>query len=228
MRKSDSPMGLRERNKNEKLRRIKQSALDLFMSKGFEDTTTREIAVRAEVGLGTVFVYAETKRDLLFLIVNDDLRECVDRASQLVRKDRSLYENLIVVLRLHYEYFAKLPELSRQVLREMNFYQSGKQAICFLETRERLVRLLTKLISQAMADRLIYSAESPEFVAQAIFALYQVDIRQWLTRDVLDLKKGTDNVGRQIMLIMTGLSARPEAIATHGLDSVPQPVRKSV
>jgi AcrR family transcriptional regulator len=215
MKKSSPPMSQRERNKSEKLRRIKKAALELFISKGFDEATTREIAVRAEVGLGTVFVYAETKHDLLFLIVNDDLRACVDKAAQLVRKDRSLLENLIVVLRLHYEYFAKVPELSRQVLREMHFYRSGKQAVRFSETRERLVRLLTKLISQAMAERLIYSVESPEFVAQTIFALYQVNIRRWLMNDGLDLKNGLDNVSRQIMLVMTGLSARPEAVAIN-------------
>lgn len=213
MPRAEIPIGLRERNKHEKVRRIKKAALDLFMSKGFENTTTREIAAKADVGLGTVFVYAETKRDLLFLVVNDELWECVEEASRLVSSDRSLFENIMVILRLHYQYFSKLPELSRQVLREMNFYRSGKQSMRFLETRERLLRLLTELIAQAMADRLIYSTESPAFVAQTIFALYQVDIRWWLTQDELDLDKGLDSVGRQIMLVMVGLSARPEAIA---------------
>jgi AcrR family transcriptional regulator len=36
------------------------------ISKGYDDTTTREIAIRAEVGMGTVFTYADNKRDLLF------------------------------------------------------------------------------------------------------------------------------------------------------------------
>jgi AcrR family transcriptional regulator len=49
----------------DKLRRIKDAARGLFLAKGFEDTTTREIAIRAGVGIGTIFVYAENKRDLL-------------------------------------------------------------------------------------------------------------------------------------------------------------------
>ena len=66
--------GLRERNKLDKVRRIKDAASDLFVQKGFDDTTTRAIASRAGVGLGTVFVYAPTKRDLFFMIVNEDLQ----------------------------------------------------------------------------------------------------------------------------------------------------------
>ena len=38
--------GLRERNKLDKLRRIKEAASELFVRKGFDDTTTREIASR--------------------------------------------------------------------------------------------------------------------------------------------------------------------------------------
>ena len=33
--------GLRERNKLDKLRRIKEAAAELFVRKGFDDTTTR-------------------------------------------------------------------------------------------------------------------------------------------------------------------------------------------
>src|ERR1700687_1389220 len=55
--------GLRERNKQEKLERIQHSARVLFTHKGFEETTTREIARRAGVGAGTLFLYAKDKRE---------------------------------------------------------------------------------------------------------------------------------------------------------------------
>ena len=54
--------GQREKNKTEKLHRIKEAARELFVLKGFDESTTREIAVRAGVGIGTVFTYAENKR----------------------------------------------------------------------------------------------------------------------------------------------------------------------
>ena len=44
---SDPMLGQREKNKIDKLRRIKDAAQELFLSKGFDDTTTREIALRA-------------------------------------------------------------------------------------------------------------------------------------------------------------------------------------
>ena len=115
--------GKRELNKEEKLRRIWTAAIDLFTSKGYDDTTTREIAKRAKVAMGTVFVYAETKRDLLFLVINDDLEACIGRARHALQADRlSLLESLLLILRIHYEYFARKPIISRVALREMYFY----------------------------------------------------------------------------------------------------------
>ena len=77
---SDNPASLRqrERNKLDKLRRIKAAARELFLEQGYDNATTREIARRADVGLGTLFSYASDKRDLLFLIYND-MQEALTR-----------------------------------------------------------------------------------------------------------------------------------------------------
>ncbi|MCG5481220.1 MAG: TetR/AcrR family transcriptional regulator [Ensifer alkalisoli] len=200
--------GLREQNKEDKLRRIKAAAFDLFVSKGFDDTTTREIASKAGVGMGTVFAYAETKRDLLFLIV-DGLEECIREASAAIRADNSLLQNLLSVLRQHYEYFARVPVVSRAALREM---QSGMQAERFNRTRDRLRLLLTQLISEAMDKGLVSSTEDPEVVAQAIFAIYQVDLRIWLSTEPLDITAGLDRLRRQIEVVMHGLSPDPAVL----------------
>src|SRR5262252_7155366 len=90
-------LGQRERNKLDKLRRIKDAARELFVAKGFDDTTTREIAIRAGVGIGTIFVYAENKRDLLFLIANDELEKVTERAEAAVQVSASLMQNLLSV-----------------------------------------------------------------------------------------------------------------------------------
>lgn len=142
--------GLRERNKLDKLRRIKDAASELFIQKGFDDTTTRAIALRAGVGLGTVFVYAPTKRDLLFMIVNEDLQEVVQRATNLVQPSRPMLDNLLRVFRAHYRYFGQQPALSRLALREMIFYAGGPEAKKFLKTRERLIGLIGDIVSLAI------------------------------------------------------------------------------
>src|SRR5262245_20839340 len=88
-------VGQREKNKRDKLLRIKNAARELFVSKGYDDTTTREIAIRAGVGMGTVFTYADNKRDLLFLIANEDLAEATRRAAADLSPRASMLTNLL-------------------------------------------------------------------------------------------------------------------------------------
>ena len=84
-------LGLRERGKLEKRRRIRQAARDVFLEKGYDDATTREIAERADVAIGTLFVYAKDKRDLLMMIINDDL----DQLNQSLVETRARMQEAI-------------------------------------------------------------------------------------------------------------------------------------
>lgn len=61
----------RERKKQETRRRIYSAAFELFLDKGFEETTVEEIAERADVGKGTVFNYFPHKTSFLAAIFED-------------------------------------------------------------------------------------------------------------------------------------------------------------
>ena len=65
-----------------------------FVAKGFDDTTMREIAVRAGVGLGTIFLYAKDKRDLLFLTINEPLEQITQEAENVFDPKAPLMDNL--------------------------------------------------------------------------------------------------------------------------------------
>ena len=151
----DMRLGQREKNKIDKLCRIKEAARQLFLSKGFDDATTREIALRAGVGIGTVFIYADNKRDLLFLVANDELEETTGEAEASVHDDASCLQNLLTVFCHHYKFFGKQPELSRLMLREMTFYDSGRQADRFQATRERVIRLVGNIMKRSLESGMI-------------------------------------------------------------------------
>src|SRR3984893_19436051 len=85
-------LGLREQNKVEKSERIRVAARELFSKHGYESATLRQIAKRAHVGLGTVFNYAQDKRDLVFLIFNEELAAVTDRALKAGQSHHSLLD----------------------------------------------------------------------------------------------------------------------------------------
>lgn len=65
----------------EKNRRILSAASDLFMRRGYAAVTTQQIAERADVAVGTVFRYADTKAELLIAVFNTLLAGAIERGS---------------------------------------------------------------------------------------------------------------------------------------------------
>ena len=215
------PMGQRERNKIDKLRRIKDAARELFIAKGFDDTTTREIAILAGVGLGTIFVYAVNKRDLLFLVVNDELENITKEAEASISEQASLLENLLDVFRRHYECFRRQPALSRLVLREMVFYDSGAQAGRFQTTRERLIELIGKVAQLAIMQESTSPSETPQFIGWTIFCIFQVELRRWLSHDDPNLREGMEALQRALTLFIRGMNPTENAlILTRDIDRI--------
>jgi AcrR family transcriptional regulator len=72
-------LGRRERNKQAKLERITAAAAELFAEHGVDDVTTQQIADRADVGTGTLFLYAKNKGELLLLVQNAHYAEALDK-----------------------------------------------------------------------------------------------------------------------------------------------------
>ncbi len=212
------PLGLRERNKLDKLRRIKDAARRLFIAKGFDDATMREIALRAGVGLGTLFLYAENKRDLLFLIINEELEAVTQKAEGEIDAAAALIDNLLAVARLHYEFFGRQPALSRLVLREMAFYDSGAQAGSFQKTRERLIGLFGTIVDLAARRKSIASPETPQFIGWTIFCIFQVELRRWLSNDVSELDTGLQALERALTLLVNGIKTPRRNSNSHRQD----------
>ena len=62
---NDEP-GLRERKKAKTRLSISEIATKMFIERGFDAVTVAEVAAAAEVSVGTIFNYFETKEDLFF------------------------------------------------------------------------------------------------------------------------------------------------------------------
>ena len=73
--------GRRAQNKEATRERIVTEALALFQSKGFDATTTKEIARKARIAEGTVFNYFRTKHDIALHFFEME----VERAIETVR-----------------------------------------------------------------------------------------------------------------------------------------------
>lgn len=198
-------LNLRERNKIEKLNRIQAAVKKLFTSQGFDATTTRQIAQEADVGLATVFLYASDKRDLLFLLYNDDLDELTTQAFSKCKADQPFLINLEQALLCFFEFYGKDKTLSKDVTREITYYTSGKNSARFQSIRERTTQCITKLVSQARVRGEITAPEEDSFIGKMIFDLHAASIRRWLSQESDDPQVGLTELIQRINLLMRGL-----------------------
>lgn len=206
-------MGLREQNKFDKCQRIRVAARDLFTKRGFDAATLRSIAKRARVGLGTLFNYADDKRDLVFLIFNEELDALTDEALAKPREGAPLVEQLLAIFGCHYRRLGKEPALSRILLQELTFYSAGKQAVAFQSIRRRLIDGIEDVVRRAQRERRIIVAEDPALIARHVFFVYSAAIRWWIAAPRPDPEQGLAELGRLLELQVGGLRPAPEAAA---------------
>jgi AcrR family transcriptional regulator len=201
--------GKRELNKQDKLRRITDAARKLFIANGYDEASTRQIAVRAGVALGTLFLYAANKRDLLFLVVNEELEEVAAKAASAIRPDVTLIQNLIRAFRPLYEFFGKDPGLSRLTLREMTFYESGLQAKRFIRIRQTMIELCKEMVRIAQRRNEIRTGSRYRRAGEVLFAIFQIELRKWLAganRPKVD--PGLRDLEEALEIVIAGLSTR--------------------
>ena len=196
---------LREQKKLETRDRIRRAAAQLFTQRGYGAATMRQIAARAHVGLGTLFNYAEDKRDLVFLIFNEELNAITDVALAAPRPGQALIDQLLAVFRVHYGWLATKPALARILLQELTFYSSGKQAATFHSIRKRLIGGIEALISAAQKAGEVHRREKPDVIARHIFFVYSASLRWWIAAPRPDPEKGVAELRRLLILQFEGI-----------------------
>ena len=180
-------VGLREYNRNEKRGRIREAAREVFCRRGYLNATTREIAARARVANGTLFRYARDKRELLLMVINDDLDDLqTAKSSGSIRKSASpIRAAILTFYRPRYEYFARYPLLSRPFVSEsFNFMEVDPSAVGPEARRNRARRAeLVGVIAKLFVDHVpsaIRKQGTAQMAAELVHAIYLSASREWL------------------------------------------------
>ena len=120
------PSGRRERNKQVKLERIVAAAKELFAEQGVDEVTTQQIAERADIGAGTLFLYVKNKGELLLLVQNEHYREALELGRRAAADARTLVDAVVALVEPVVACNRVQVENGRTYLREMAFGDPGE------------------------------------------------------------------------------------------------------
>lgn len=196
----------RERNKQDKLRRIHQAARASFEEQGYDLTTIRGIAERADVGVGTVFLYARDKRDLLFLIFKDDLRDQFDNAMRQVKGNAPFVDQLLAYFTPILRFLRPNGALARILVREV-FALSGEAARDMDALRRQFNLNLQQLIEAAQQRHEVRDDIPGEVLIDSIWANFRFYADDWLRDPDPVLRTGTKRLKTGLTLLVEGIGA---------------------
>ncbi len=91
--------------KAEKRAEICKTATKLFVKKGFEKTTIRDIAREAGINSASIYYYFEDKESVLYEILIEIMDRSLDQLREIVNHEISLREKIYAIIRMHTEIY---------------------------------------------------------------------------------------------------------------------------
>ena len=146
---ASQPVGRRERNKQAKLERIMTAASELFAEHGVDEVTTQQIADKADIGTGTLFLYAKTKGELLLLVQNAQYAAALERGRAAAETAPDVLDAVMSIVEPIVECNRARIDNGRTYLREMVFGdpedpRHGEALVIVAQTEEAITAVLRR------------------------------------------------------------------------------------
>jgi len=144
---------------------IFHEVVGIFLKKGFQETSMREIAGAAGLGKSTLYDYFQTKEEILVYFFEDQIRDLTESARRIALQNLSAEERLHQIMKAHLEFlqankslFAKLsleaqrlkPESQKQIQAYRHAYQDLLCGLIEEGIREGLFRKVDPLLAARM------------------------------------------------------------------------------
>jgi TetR/AcrR family transcriptional regulator, cholesterol catabolism regulator len=202
-------VGRAERNKRDKRARLIAAARELFRIKGFEQTTTSEIAERADVGKGTLFFHARSKDELLVMVFQEDMGRTIDRAFATVPK-APLLDQAMHVFNAMLKQDQREFELAQIFVKELAFVKGDHHGIDAVT--EAFFSRMSVLIEQAQRRGEIKASVDPALLAYNMFALHFSFLVVWLGTGLRTPDPSKPSMRQMLELQLLGLLESPAVV----------------
>jgi len=150
-----APVGLREKARIERYQNIRAAAEQLFNERGYEHTTTKEVAELAGVGEATLFRYVSNKHELLLLVIGErmdtTLQAIEDADKELAANTstaRDYVERIYAIFRARARFYATDPENVTSYLHH-GFKAGSQLGAQSISQGDRVIALIAAILDDA-------------------------------------------------------------------------------
>lgn len=150
-----APVGLREKARIERYRNIRAAAEQLFNERGYEQTTTKEVAERAGVGEATLFRYVTNKHELLLLVIGERMDTAIQAIEDADKKlalttstARDYVERIYAIFQARAQFYATDPENVTSYL-HYGFKAGSQLGAQSIDQGDRIIALTASVLDSA-------------------------------------------------------------------------------
>ena len=190
-------LGLRERNKSDKLDRIRRATLTVLDEKGYEKTTIREIALRAGVGHGTIFSYSRDKVELCLICIQEELDELGISTFKKLRPAAPVSEQVVEYLSPRYAYWERYRALFFAATQQLTGKYDGDIPPELGRAKSRRAQTqgrVAEILERGKANNEIGVDVDVDAVSRILLDVYLQELRFWLNDDQVELKQGVQQL----------------------------------
>jgi AcrR family transcriptional regulator len=192
--------GLREKQKADRERRILQAAVTKFRADGYRAVRIEDLAEMAEVSVGTVYNYYQTKGDILIATVAMEVEEVLTAGEQILRDPpRGVSGALLTLIFSYYDH--SLEYLSKEMWRtamalaiEAPGTPNGRR---YFELDQRLAAQVTDLVIVLQNRGEVRPELDPRALGQLLFNNLNQMFLEFVRNDMMTLKELRDQVAAQ-------------------------------
>lgn len=165
--------GIRQKQKQRTRKEILAAAKRLFADKGYEAATMREIAARAGISVGAIFVHFKDKVALLVATLIDVIDQELEKAMSSFPHEADIRRQLMHIPRHFYAYYARDPRLVRVWLKE-TLLLNPEAAEPVKRQYDDLLGFIANVLEKAKERGEVRQDTISIIAAAAYFSLYMV------------------------------------------------------
>jgi TetR/AcrR family fatty acid metabolism transcriptional regulator len=170
------------RRSDDKRQRILQAAVKVFARKGYFAAKVSEIAKRAGVADGTIYLYFRNKEDILISLFDEIMAEHVEEGRRALAQAATPAERLLTVAERHLGLLDRNRDLA--VVFQVELRQSTRFMKRFSASwLKDYFALLDDAVEEAQRDGLLRAELPRKLVTRAFFGALDEMVTSWILAD---------------------------------------------
>ena len=174
----EAVISTRDKN-NDKYQRILEAAVRVFAEKGFYQSTISQIARKAGVADGTIYLYFKNKDDILVQFFSYKAKQVFDLFREEVSKAENAVEKLRNLVRRHLDEFQR--DKNMAIVYQAETHQNSRSAEPQIRDMSKMYQdIVSEIVEQGQADGSMRKDLYLSLVKRFIVGAVDETINNWL------------------------------------------------